>query len=172
MENPPPYRRLRVYTFDPSLGAKLETSLINQTVLKIPWETVAVGPVGDYLEVVDYDPASDLFYAPVNLNDPSLLAQDGLAPSEGNPKFHQQMVYAVAMATIQNFESALGRKALWAPYYQRDKNGEVKRALPVGRLRIYPHALREANAYYSPDKKALLFGYFPALLSNPGESLP
>jgi hypothetical protein len=29
----------------------------------------------------------------------------------------------------------------------------------VRRLRIYPHALREANAYYSPDKKALLFGY-------------
>ena len=28
-------------------------------------------------------------------------------------------------------------------------------------MRIYPHALREANAYYSPDKKALLFGYFP-----------
>ena len=32
----------------------------------------------------------------------------------------------------------------------------------VRRLRIYAHALRERNAYYSPDKKALLFGYFPA----------
>ena len=31
----------------------------------------------------------------------------------------------------------------------------------VRRLRIYPHALRDQNAYYSPDKKALLFGYFP-----------
>ena len=30
------------------------------------------------------------------------------------------------------------------------------------RLRIYPHALREQNAYYDPIKKALLFGYFPA----------
>ena len=29
------------------------------------------------------------------------------------------------------------------------------------RLRIYPHALRDRNAFYSPDKKALLFGYFP-----------
>src|SRR5205823_5060625 len=29
-------------------------------------------------------------------------------------------------------------------------------------LRIYPHALRDRNAYYSPRKKALLFGYFPA----------
>ena len=31
----------------------------------------------------------------------------------------------------------------------------------VRRLRIYPHALRDRNAYYSPAKKALLFGYFP-----------
>src|SRR5262249_45029001 len=29
--------------------------------------------------------------------------------------------------------------------------------------RIYPHALREANAYYSPNKVALLFGYFRAV---------
>src|SRR6202035_2969333 len=32
----------------------------------------------------------------------------------------------------------------------------------VQQLRIYPHALREENAYYSPDKKALLLGDFPA----------
>ena len=40
------------------------------------------------------------------------------------------------------------------------------------RLRIYPHALREANAYYSPEKKALLFGYFPASTERPGHNLP
>ena len=46
---------------------------------------------------------------------------------------------------------------------------------PVLKLRIYPHALREANAYYSPEKKALLFGYFPAVLAGdnvPSENLP
>ena len=32
----------------------------------------------------------------------------------------------------------------------------------VQRLRIYPHALRMANAYYTRNKGALLFGYFPA----------
>ncbi|MES1245176.1 MAG: hypothetical protein ABUT39_26460 [Acidobacteriota bacterium] len=169
----PPYRRLRVYTFDPSLATQLETSLINQMVLRVPWEKLDRGPVGDYLAVIDTDPPSNCFYAPVDLNDPALLAQDGLAPSEGNPKFHQQMVYAVAMSTIQNFEQALGRRALWAPRFERDaKTREVTSSAPVHRLRIYPHALREANAYYSPDKKALLFGYFPSVLSNPVEGLP
>ena len=58
------------------------------------------GPIGEYLEVVDIDPASNKIYDPVDLNDPKLLAQDGWPPSEGNPQFHQQMVYAVAMTTI------------------------------------------------------------------------
>ena len=169
----PPCRRLRAYTFDPSLATQLDTSLINKTVLSVPWEPLEKGPVGDYLEVIDYDPPSGCFYAPVDLNEAYLLAQDGIAPSEGNPQFHQQMVYAVAMTTIQNFERALGRKALWAPVFQRDgKTREVTKAGPVHRLRIYPHALREANAFYSPEKKALLFGYFPSVLANPGENLP
>jgi len=129
--------------------------------------------VGEYLEVVDYDPASKCFYSPVNLNDLYLLAQEGMVPSEGNPHFHQQMAYAVAMTTIHNFERALGRRALWSPHIVRDQaTGEFVSSEPVSRLRVYPHALREANAYYSPEKKALLLGYFPAILSNPGENLP
>lgn len=172
-QNPPTYRRLQVYTLDPSLATKLDTALINKTVLKVPWETdLTPGPTGEYLEVMDFDPASDCFYEPVDLNNDFLLAEDGLAPSEGNPKFHQQMVYAVAMTTITNFERALGRKALWAPRLIRDEAGEVQSSETVPKLRIYPHALREANAFYSPQKKALLFGYFPALLANPGENLP
>ena len=61
-----------------------------------------------------------VFYKPVDLNSPHILAQDGLAPSETNPQFHQQMVYAVAMATIRNFERALGRVAFWSNRRSRD----------------------------------------------------
>src|SRR5260370_29646994 len=103
----PPFRRLRVFALDPSLQTDLDTAAINQAVLKVPWERnpakegdgtpLEAGPVGEYLAVVDVDPASQCFYQPVDLNDPDLLAQDGLTPSEGNPQFHQQMVYAVAM---------------------------------------------------------------------------
>jgi hypothetical protein len=168
----PPFKRLRVFAFDPSLNTRLETALINQVTLRIPWEyPLESGPVGEYLEVVDVDPASGACYAPVNLDDPHLLAQDGLPPSEGDPQFHQQMVYAVAMTTIQNFEEALGRRTLWSPRIYKDDHGRIQHEF-IPRLRVYPHALREANAYYSPEKKALLFGYFPASRTNPGDNLP
>jgi hypothetical protein len=175
----PPSRRLRGYAFDPSLSVQLETMGVNEVVFAVPWEEdLQTGPVGEYLEVVDFDPASNCFYEPVDLNNPHLIAQDGLAPSEGNPQFHQQMAYAVAMTTIRNFEQALGRKALWRSHTLNtsDKagttDGKKTRAnlkeVFVQRLRIYPHALREANAFYSPQKKALLFGYFPATTAQPG----
>jgi hypothetical protein len=162
----PVFRRLRGYAFDPSLSTQLETALINETAFKVRWEELQPGPVGEYVEVVDYDPASARFYEPVDLNDKAVLAQDGLAPSEGSPQFHQQMVYAVAMTTIANFERALGRWAMWAHRGRKEDEGYVPR------LRIYPHALREANAFYSPSKKALLFGYFPAGADDPGGQLP
>lgn len=199
---------LRGYAFDPSLSTQLETAVVNEMVFRVRWERgLGPGPVGEYLEVVDYDPASGCFYEPVELDHPAILAQSGLTPSEGNPQFHQQMVYAVAMVTIANFERALGRKALWSPREIRPGEdgarparrraraapGEMYRfeppSVPMGgctkrntqtgwsaeyvpRLRLYPHAMRQANAYYSPDKKALLFGYFPAVENEPGSHYP
>lgn len=159
----PPMRRLRVYAFDPQSSVELKTAVINDTVIELPWETrwedqLEPGPINDYLEVIDYDPSSDLFYAPVDLNAPFLLAQDGLPPSEGCPQFHQQMVFAVAMRTIRNFERALGRVVLWAG--DRHAPQDTPGRSFTRRLRIYPHGLREKNAYYSPSKRALLFGYF------------
>ena len=165
-KRPPSSRSLRVYAFDPSFNWQLDTAVINRMTLEVPWEELGVGPVGEYLEVVDVDPASGCCYAPVDLNAPNLLAMDGLDPAEGDPQFHQQMVYAVAMTTIRNFERALGRRVFWS------EAGRDQGYAFVRRLRVYPHALREANAYYSPQKKALLFGYFPASTSDPGHNLP
>ncbi|MVM42320.1 hypothetical protein GO730_39185 [Spirosoma sp. HMF3257] len=193
----PPFRKLRGYAFDPALSLQMDMASINTIVYKIPWEEVAreatkvddstksnqnkddeiiglkPGPVGEYLEVIDFDPTVGKFYKPVDLNDSYILAQDGLDPSEGNPQFHQQMVYAVGMTTIKNFERALGRRVIWAPKRELKKNnqkGEYENYVP--RLRIYPHALREANAYYSPQKKALLFGYFSSVPANESIQMP
>ena len=159
MSETPASRRLRILAFDPSLATRLDTAALNELTASVPWEPLEPGPVGEYVEVVDVDPSSGMAYRPVNLDDPNLLAQDGLAPSESNPQFHQQMVYAVAMTTIRHFERALGRVAFWAD--RRFRAGDEQQRQFVRRLRIYPHALRDRNAYYSPDKKALLFGYFP-----------
>ncbi len=104
----PPYRALRGYAVDPSLATALHTSGISQVEYKLPWEKLKPGPVGEYLEVMDVDPASNCFYEPVDLDDPALLAQDGLPPNEGIPQFHQQMTYAICSLTIHNFERALG----------------------------------------------------------------
>ena len=188
----PLYRQLRAYSFDPILATTLDTAPIYQVTIPTRWEDVRRGPVGEYLEVVDIDPASGCAYVPVDLEHPYIVAQDGLPPSEGNPQFHQQMVYAVAMNTIQRFELALGRPVFWSPLRpwdplradegllfpppperppsDGDRSGEeatagedvARRSRYIQRLRIYPHALREANAYYSPGKRALLFGYFPS----------
>jgi hypothetical protein len=169
---PPSFRKLRAYAFDPSLNWQIDTAVINQMTLQVVWEDLEPGPVGEYLEVVDADPASRCFYAPVDLNDSFLLAADGLEPAEGDPQFHQQMVYAVAMTTIRNFERALGRRVLWSPADAGNAADAGHGDGYVQRLRIYPHAIREQNAFYSPQKKALLFGYFPASADNPGRNLP
>lgn len=167
----PTRRRLRVFATDPGDSSKLATSFVNLATIEVPWENLEPGPVGDYVEVVDVDPATNAVYAPVDLEDRHLLAQDGFAPSEGNPQFHQQMVYAIAMRTIRNFEVALGRRVLWAERRMPRAEGEPFVPAPDGgyvqRLRIYPHALREKNAYYSPDRKALLFGYFDYVPKSP-----
>lgn len=151
----------------------METFGVNDATISIRWERdLKPGPVGEYIEIVDVDPASGSCYAPVDLNDPNLLAQNGLAPSEANPQFHQQMCYAIAMRTIDHFERALGRKTLWSTRYLYDSAGVVIGHEFVPRLRIYPHALRTANSFYSPDRKALLLGYFWADKDNTGDALP
>lgn len=166
---PPGRRRLRVFAYDPLLSTQLENLQINRATLDIPWEAdLQPGPVGEYLEVVDVDPSSRCCYAPINLNHPNLLSCDGLAPSEGNPQFHQQMVYAVAMKTIERFEIALGRPTQWSSHLPDGKYPEQF----VRRLRIHPHGLRERNAYYSPERKALLFGYFRADADGVGDTMP
>lgn len=157
----PTHRPLRGYAFDPSLATSLDTAVVSEITYRVPWEDLEPGPRGEYVEVVDYDPPSGCFYAPVNLDSPHVLATQGLAPSEGNPQFHQQMVYAVAMTTIDRFERALGRKAFWADRYEKDLKLEDDEQY-VQRLRIYPHAMRMANAYYSRRKSSVLCGYFPA----------
>jgi hypothetical protein len=166
---PPGSRRLRVYAVDPSFSTRLATATANEVTIKLRWESLAPGPTGEYLKVEDID-ATGRRYQPVELDDPRLLAQDGWAPSEGNPQFHQQMVFAVSMRTIELFERALGRPVLWRPRPNPQNRHDDSQF--VRQLLVRPHELRQANAFFSPARVALLFGYFEADASAPGNHMP
>jgi len=167
-------RPLKAYAFDPSRGRVLG----NEMSLAVRYEDLAPGPVvedyyrRDAIAIVDYDGANKVWYKPVDLDDPRILIRGGLDPSESDPRFHQQMVYAVVTDTIQQFEAALGRKIHWRRQ-DRDENSPPG-ALPgdIYTLNIYPHAMVSANAFYSPKAHGILFGYFRADSENPGRNLP
>jgi hypothetical protein len=159
----PPHRPLKVYAFDPTRG----NSLGNHMKLDVRYEPLQPGPVGKYLAVIDYDGSNKCYYQPVDLDDPGILLRNGLDPSESDPQFHQQMVYAVASETIRRFEYALGRSIRWS-FARRGKKDDGARQL----LRIFPHGMQEANAYYSRELRALVFGYFPASSTDAGDNIP
>jgi hypothetical protein len=159
----PTARPLRVYAFDPSAGRGLS----NYMTIPVRYEPLAPGPVGRRLAVVDYDASNERFYEAVDLDHAAVLIADGLEPSESDPRFHQQMVYAVASDTIRHFEFALGRPIRWRRQY-----GSRRDAPFHGRLRILPHAFQQANAFYDAELGAVLFGYFRATTDDPGEALP
>ena len=168
----PDNRPLKCYAFDPSHGKFFG----NEMTLHVKYEKLLAGPIGERIAVIDYDGANKTFYKPVNLDDPSLLITSGLNPTESDPRFHQQMVYAVAMETIQNFESALGRRIRWRLDERvPDPDGNIApgpRDGDIHRLNLYPHAMVSANAAYSPAAKGILFGYFRASAIDPGRNLP
>jgi hypothetical protein len=157
-----PQRSLRVYAFDPSRGARLD----NVLTIRVPNEPLAKGPIGAKIAVIDYDASNKCYYEPVDLDAKDALGQQGLSPSESNPQFHQQMVYAVIMETIRRFETAIGREVRWTP------DNTSKESPLHGRLRVYPHAMQEANAFYDRQLRALLFGYFKASEDEAGSNLP
>ncbi len=152
----PSTRPLKIYATDPTQGyeAALKISIA------VEHENLTPGPVGDRLEVVDYDGHAKVYYDSVDLEDPAILTQGGLDPSEADPRFHQQMVYAVASRTLSNFDRALGRRLL------------LSRKKGPNRLRLFPHAFRGRNAFFDRNLHAILFGYFDADESNPGTNLP
>ncbi|MFI7668053.1 hypothetical protein [Nocardia sp. NPDC049526] len=126
--------------------------------LDIPFERIrGPGPDGALVQVVDFDASRNAWYEPVDLDDPFILAQDGIRPTETDPRAHQQIVYAVAMSVIERFERFMGRRFRW----HRDQI-----------LRLVPHAFEGQNAYFDPRRRALLFGYYQADAENPGANLP
>src|SRR5258708_5386235 len=141
-------RPLSVFAFDPSLGRGMGSRM----TLAVPYEDLRPGPIGRKLSVVDYDASNGTWYEPVDLDQRHVLLRNGLDPTEADPRFHQQMVYAVASETIRRFEFALGPEARWPHRTDATRSS----------LRIFPHAFQQVNAFSDPGLTALPFAYFPA----------
>lgn len=146
-------RPLKIFAFDPSL----RRSAGNLAITEVVNELLAPGPEGRLVRVVDYNGTKDEVYAPVELDDDRILMQRGLDPSDSDPRFHQQMVYAVVMKVIENFERALGR-----PF--RFRRGQ--------KLTVLPHSFEGTNAFYDSSTLSLHFGYFTATAEDLGPNLP
>jgi hypothetical protein len=155
-------RPLKIFASDPLLGRTFG----NRARIDVSNEPLTPGPIGRRLEVIDYDGAQKAFYTAVDLDNPAILMQGGLEPSESDPRFHQQMVYAVALKTLENFDRALGR------VLRLGSQSSSTRGKGYPRLRLFPHAFYGANAFYSPALNAILFGYFKAEASDTGPNLP
>jgi hypothetical protein len=145
-------RPLRIIPFDPMIDRAGRS-----VIADVPYETIENGPTGRLVEVIDYDPVHECWYEPVDLDDPAVMLNSGLDVAESDPRFHQQMVYAVVMRVLETFERALGRPFRW--------RGNR-------RLRVYPHAFLGNNAYFDDQLFALLFGFFAASEDDPGANLP
>lgn len=157
----PTTRPLKVYAFDPSAGHLMG----NIMSISLNYEKLSPGPIGKKFAVVDFDGSNNTYYEPVDLDDPRILIRGGIDPSESDPRFHQQMVYAIAAETLQRFETALGRRIHWRTGEHGANDG-----IPV--LLLMPHAMYQANAFYSPKARGILFGYFRASTTQPGKNFP
>lgn len=157
-------RSLWVYAIDPA-DVGLRDSGVS---LDMPYEFLEPGPRGAlfavdplvperFMQMLDWSEAKRRAFlsAPTDLNQAEIALQGGYRPSTGNPRFAAQMSYAVCMHVHERFSSALGRCAIFGPFAQAGfrSNGRVQ-------LLIRTHGLPdEDNAYYDPNKGALLFGF-------------
>lgn len=144
-----PMRRWTVLAQDPQVAGKGGVALT--TTVSIAAERLERGPKGHRVHVIDYDASADTFYrarATRITDDPYTKVTD-VEKLVRDPHFHQQNAYAITMATLKVFESALGRQVAWGF------------AEPSHQIKVAPHAFADANAYYSRESESLNFGYFP-----------
>jgi hypothetical protein len=145
---PPATRGITVMAQDPSVR---RDGKILMATISIPAEDLVAGPVGYRVQVVDYDSSSRAYHGSHEL--PGELAREPVAWQRGDLgivddyRFHAQNVYALIMKTLARFEFALGRRVGWS--FGRHQ------------LKVAPHGMVDANAFYSHEEEGLVFGYFP-----------
>jgi hypothetical protein len=117
----------------------------------VPADLIRPGPRTHRFHVVDWDPTEKRAANPLEVASgwdycdrfgrkrPETLVDDR--------DFHAQNVFAIAARVLGQFEFVLGRRTPWS--------------FSSPQLFLVPHAFADANAYYSRDDQAVLFGYVP-----------
>lgn len=140
----PRARRVTVIAQDPSVR---RGKRIVMGAVALPREDLRAGPWGHRVQIVDYDASLDRYRKPKPITgsddpfqgkDPERLTAD--------PEFHAWNCYAIVMSTLARFEFALGRRVNWS--------------FGGHQIKVVPHAFADANAFYSRQDEAIMFGYF------------
>lgn len=146
----PGNRRISVIAQDPSV--KDAKGRILMAKIEIPAENLMPGPSGYRVQVVDYDSSTGRYYGahvlPQDFDEELKAWREGEQPIVKDYRFHAQNAYALVMKTLARFEFALGRRVGWA--------------FKVHQLKVAPHGLMDANAFYTRKEEGLVFGYFPS----------
>lgn len=123
----------------------------------VPADTLVAGPMGYRVQVVDYDATTRRFHGRHTL--PARYEDEPAAWRRGDPamlddfRFHAQNTYALVMKTLARFEFALGRRLSWS--------------FGTHQLKVAPHGMYDANAFYSSSQEGLVFGYFTGTSGAP-----
>lgn len=149
-----PLRYMTVIAQDPGVtgGRRILTAKV-----AVPAEDLIPGPMGSRVHVVDYDSSREHFHGshelPVSYDAEPAAWRRGDPSIVGDVRFHAQNVYALVMKTLARFEFALGRRLGWS--FQNHQ------------LKVAPHGMFDANAFYSPVEEGLVFGYFKGRSGQP-----
>lgn len=166
MKRPPNIRTMTILAQDPSVRYGEADGALAFAQVELPAEILAHGPKGYRVRVVDYDASSASLYRDEvasrneadDLSDPFARGEnESQAEHEqrllANPNFHCQNAYAIIMRTLSRFERALGRRVPWS--------------FGGHQINVAPHAFSLANAFYSEEDEAIMFGYFPGRGGKP-----
>ena len=147
----PAKRQMTVIAQDPSVSVAGDPNRILMATISLPAEDLIPGPIGYRVHLIDYDSTTRQYADAHEL--PSTISKEPEAWPNGDRnivedyRFHAQNVYALVMKTLARFEFALGRRIGWS--FQNHQ------------LKVAPHGMLDANAFYSPQEEGLVFGYFP-----------
>lgn len=145
----PVTRRLSVIAQDPSV--RHPDGRILMATIDVPAEDLLAGPIGARVQMVDYDTSTGKFHGshelPESLDDEPRAWAQGAVSLLDDYRFHAQNAYALVMKTLARFEFALGRRVGWG--------------FRVHQLKVAPHGMVDANAFYSREVEGLVLGYFP-----------